>query len=229
MGPSGYASGFSSFDRGTSKFCSSSSSCCSGWTGDRIVSSVVVILDIGGSDELCDDSSGNKGNDGDDWKCLRVAGRPMEGVGGMASLISCGGALLVPGVRRVKPRLLGFRFAGVGGFTKVGEEMAWMLMESLAGRGRLVVEAAARVCGRDVFTARFLRLRPFLGGGCFCSSKKGRLSSDVRGRSMPTANVVGGGLSGDEPGEGSVALESSTVEMVVVGLESLDPVVLSLK
>lgn len=35
----------------------------------------------------------------------------------------------------------------------------------------------------------------------------------------------GGGDSGDEPGEGSVALESSTVEQVVVGDESVDPVV----
>jgi hypothetical protein len=46
---------------------------------------------------------------------------------------------------------------------------------------------------------------------------------------MPTAKVVAGGDSGDEPGDGSVALESSTVEMVVVGDESFDPVVASLK
>lgn len=125
--------------------------------------------------------------------------------------------------------MLGFRFAGVGGLTNDGEEIDWMLTVSLAGRGRLVVEDAARACGREVLTARFLRLRPFFGGGCFCSSKKGLLSSDVRGLSMPTAKVVGGGDSGDEPGDGSVALESSTVEMVVVGDESFDPVVASLK
>lgn len=89
-----------------------------------------------------------------------------------------------------------------------------------------MVDAALDVC-RDVFTARFLRFRPFLGGGCFCSSKKGfGLSSAVRGRSIPTANVLGGGDSGEDPGEGSVALESSTVEMVVVGDDSFDPVVL---
>ena len=46
---------------------------------------------------------------------------------------------------------------------------------------------------------------------------------------MPTANVVGGGDSGEEPGDGSVALESSTVEIVVVGEESMDPVAVSLK
>ena len=147
----------------------------------------------------------------------------------MASLISCGGALLVPGVRSVSPRLLGFRFAGVGGLTNDGEAIDWRLTVSFAGRGRLVVEDAARACGRVVLTARFFRLRPFLGGGSFCSSKKGLLSSDVRGRNMPTANVVGGGDSGEEPGDGSVALESSTVDIVVVGDESFDPVVASLK
>ena len=40
---------------------------------------------------------------------------------------------------------------------------------------------------------------------------------------MPPANEAGGGDSGDEPGDGSVALESSTVDMVVVGEESFDP------
>lgn len=71
-----------------SKFCSSSSSGSSGCTGDRIVSSVVVILDIGGRDELWDDNSGKRGSDGEDWKCLKVPGRPIAGEGGMLSLIS---------------------------------------------------------------------------------------------------------------------------------------------
>lgn len=83
---------------------------------------------------------------------------------------------------------------------------------------------AARGC-RDVLTAKFFRFRPLReGGGCFCSSKNGdRESSDVRGRSIPVVNVEGGGDSGDDPGDGSVALESSTVEAVVVGDDSLDP------
>ena len=132
--------------------------------------------------------------------------------------------MLLPGVKSVSPRLLGFRLGGVGGLTKDGE--VFILLDG--GSGKLVVEAARAEC-REVLTARFLRLRPFLGGGCFCSSKNGLLSSDVRGRSMPTAEVVGGGDSGDEPGDGSVALESSIVEMVVVGDESLDPVVASLR
>lgn len=130
----------------------------------------------------------------------------------------------------VNPRLLGFlRVEGVGGFTNAGESM---LLESSVCilNGRLVVEVdallAVAVC-RVVFTARPFRLRPFLGGGCFCNSKKGALRSlAVRGRSIPTANVVGGGDSGDDPGEVSVALESSTVEIVVVGDDSFDPRVL---
>lgn len=39
---------------------------------------------------------------------------------------------------------------------------------------------------------------------------------------MPVLNEFGGGDSGEEPGEGSVALESSTVEQVVVGEESFE-------
>lgn len=39
----------------------------------------------------------------------------------MASLISCGGNLLLPGVSKVRPRLLGFRRGGEGGFTNAGE------------------------------------------------------------------------------------------------------------
>lgn len=127
------------------------------------------------------------------------------------------------GVIIVNPNALGFLLGGVGGFTNAGDR----LESSIAARnGKLVVEEAL-VLSRDVTTARFFKLRPFLGGGCFCSSKKGALrASSVRGHSMPTANVEGGGDSGDEPGDGSVALESSTVEMVVVGDDSLDPRVL---
>lgn len=39
---------------------------------------------------------------------------------------------------------------------------------------------------------------------------------------MPVLNEFGGGDSGEEPGEGSVALESSMVEQVVVGEESFE-------
>lgn len=36
-------------------------------------------------------------------------------------------------------------------------------------------------------------------------------------------DLLVGGDSGEEPGEGSVALESSSVEQVVVGEDSVDP------
>jgi len=45
----------------------------------------------------------------------------------------------------------------------------------------------------------------------------------MRGRSLLAAKPVGGGDSGEDPGDVSVALESSTVDTVVVGEESLDP------
>ena len=43
------------------------------------------------------------------------------GVGGIESLISWGGALLLFGVSKVRPTLLGLRFCGVGGLTKDGD------------------------------------------------------------------------------------------------------------
>lgn len=122
----------------------------------------------------------------------------------------------------MSPRLLGFLFDGVGGLTKAGEASDETLSRFAVGRGKLAEERPLPGL-REVLTARFFRLRPFRGGGCFCSSKNGRLSFAVRGRCMPTAKVFGGGDSGEDPGEGSVALESSTVEIVVVGEESLDP------
>lgn len=45
---------------------------------------------------------------------------------------------------------------------------------------------------------------------------------------MPVLKEFGGGDSGEDPGEGSVALESSTVEQVVVGEESLEVALQSL-
>lgn len=194
--------------------------------GENIVSSVVLTRVFSDGIGGCEPSPGKSGNDGEDWKCRRVPGRPNPGVGGIASLISWGGALVLPpGVSNVRPRLLGFLFGGVGGFTKVGEPTIakFSCMPVGSGRGRLVVEEA-RPGVRVVLTARFFRFRPFFGGSCFCNSKNGLLSSEVRGRSIPTVNVDGGGDSGEDPGDGSVALESSTREIVVVGEESLDVV-----
>ena len=141
----------------------------------------------------------------------------------MASLICCGAACIVAGVRIVKPRLLGFRLGGEGGFTKDGDMMLGSgSVACVCASGRLVVEDA-RPGVRVVFTARFFKLRPFFGGAAFWSPKKGAVCScEVRGRNMPVLNEFGGGDSGEEPGEGSVALESSMVEQVVVGEESFD-------
>lgn len=63
-------------------------------------------------------------------------------MGGIASRISWGGALVVPGVRRVRPRLLGFRFGGVGGLTKDGDPIDDKASPFGSGSGRLVVEEA---------------------------------------------------------------------------------------
>ena len=105
----------------------------------------------------------------------------------MASRISCGGDLLVAGVKSVRPMLAGFLLGGEAGFTKAEDGNGSMVLACAAvaagtgsagnigggGRsGKLVVEDARAWC-RAVLTARFLRLRPFLGGGCFCNSKNG--------------------------------------------------------
>ena len=95
-----------------------------------------------------------------------MPGLPRPGVGGIASLISCSGGLPVPGVRRVSPRLLGFRLDGVGGFTKAGEASEAASLPFAFGKGKLAVDRP-RPGLREVLTARFLRLRPFLGGGSF--------------------------------------------------------------
>ena len=137
-------------------------------------------------------------------------------------MISSGGALLAPGVSKVRPRLLGFRLAGVIGLTKEGDARDVEGSILPVGNGRLAVDEDPRPELREVFTARPFRLRPFLGGGCFWSSKNWLRSSEDRGRCVPIAKLDGGGDSGDDPGDGSVALESSTVEMVVVGEESVE-------
>lgn len=96
-----------------------------------------------------------------------MPGLPKEGVAGMASLICCGAAFIVAGVRIVRPRLLGFRLGGEGGLTKEGD----MILGSgsvacVCASGRLVVDDALPGV-RVVFTARFFRLRPFFGGAAF--------------------------------------------------------------
>ena len=114
---------------------------------------------------LFERKSGISGSDGLDWKWRSVLGLPNPGVAGIASFTS-GGAGLLPGVRRVRLKLLGFRFCGDGGFTNPGERIAGNVSATSGFNGKLVVDAARPVC-LLVLTARFLRLRPFLAGGCF--------------------------------------------------------------
>ena len=83
----------------------------------------------------------------------------------MASLICCGRGFVDAGVRMVKPRLLGFRLGGEGGLTNEGD-MTLGTGSTLCASGKLVVDDA-RPGVREVFTARFFRLRPFLGGAAF--------------------------------------------------------------
>lgn len=136
------------------------------------------------------------------------------------------GKLLLFGVMMVKPRLLGLRLGGVGGFTKVGEAGAEVL-SVLAASGNEAVETA-RLNGNtpDVLTARFFKLRAFLAGvaGC-CISKRGALlGSVVRNPAISITTddgeIVEAGDSGEGPGEGSVVDEESIVLMVLVGEES---------
>lgn len=83
----------------------------------------------------------------------------------MASFICCGRGFVDAGVRIVKPKLLGLRLGGEGGLTNEGDMMLGP-GSTLCASGRLVVEEA-RPGVREVFTARFFRLRPFLGGAAF--------------------------------------------------------------
>ena len=86
-----------------------------------------------------------------------MPGRVKAGVDGIASRISCGGDLLVPGVNSVRPRLPGFLLGGEAGFTKAGGSSGFTLStgasvgisvddaSDIGGSGRngkLVVDAA---------------------------------------------------------------------------------------
>lgn len=136
------------------------------------------------------------------------------------------GKLLVLGVVMVRPRLLGLRLGGVGGFMNVGEAGAEVL-SILPASGKEAVETA-RPKGNApvVLTAKFFRLRAFLAGvaGC-CISKSGALPDSILrkpGVSITTEDgeTVVAGDSGEGPGERSVVDAESVVLIVVVGEES---------
>ena len=115
-----------------------------------------------------------------------------------------------------------------------GLEKDWPIVSGFTGfSGREVVDAALFITkAPEVFTARFLRFLPFLPGVVdLCSSKNGCEEciialSEVCGRICVVPNEVGYGFpngdSGEDPGDISVAEESSTIDAVVVGDESAE-------
>lgn len=108
----------------------------------------------------------HSGREGDDWKCRNVLGRLKEGVAGIVSRV---GKLLLPGVCIVKPRLLGRRLGGVGGFTKDGELGAEVVVVTGASlfvaAGKAAVDISRPTPKElEVFTAKFFKFLGFLAG-----------------------------------------------------------------
>ena len=152
--------------------------------------------------------------------------------------------MTVSGVVIQSPRLLGFLFGAMTGITNDGEagaENAWFGKEDFSlveRRGKQ--ETRVGLFAPEVLTERFLVLRGFLFGESE-RLKPSRLGDGVDGRLgryIVSSSVTGVftlegckeaagsselGDSGDELGDGSVK-EDSTVEMVVVGEESVDSV-----
>lgn len=179
--------------------------------------------------------------------CLKLVRRENDGVCGMMSdPLRFGKTLtLFSDVEMESPRLLGFRFGAMTGITNEGEagaDKAWpcevLDVSKLARRG-----SEEPMDGRfapKVFTDRFFVFRGFLFG----ESERlnpGRLGDGLEGkldRNMLSSSELGVatleelredigsrevGESGDELGDDSVSVES-TVDMVVVGEDSVDSV-----
>ena len=143
------------------------------------------------------------------------------------------------------PRLLGFRFGAITGITKEGEagaENAWpgnVLVFSVDARRGSEDDEEGRFAPM-VFTERFFVFRGFLfgeserlkpglfGDGLDAKFERCMLSSSATGVAiLEEVRYETGrkelGESGDELGEDSVRVES-TVDMVVVGEDSVDSV-----
>ena len=115
------------------------------------------------------------GNDGEDWKCLRIFGLEYDGVGGIATCAFCGSVCVLAGVKMVSPRLVGRRLGGLGGLEKERDTTSKSEVPFKEDAiGNEVVEAARAICScPDVFTARFLRfLGRFPGVVGRCDSEK---------------------------------------------------------
>ena len=155
--------------------------------------------------------------------------------------------MTVSGVVIQSPRLLGFLFGAMTGITNEGEagaEKAWFgndeIFSVVASLGN--DETKVGLFAPEVLTERFLVLRGFLFGESERLNPS-RLGDGVEGRLgryMVSSSVTGVftleergdalgsrelGDSGEELGDGSVR-EESTVDMVVVGEESVDSVLI---
>lgn len=144
-----------------------------------------------------------------------------------------------PGVEIVRPSLLAFRFGGLGGTMKEG------VVGAESGCDDSTAEAVEMAnfgsCGpcltdADMFRERFFMFRTFLPGDSG-RLRPGRFKSELGGGSITPCSgewsldlrdlkdesgVIETADSGDELGEGSVMDEESSVEIVVVGEESVD-------
>ena len=102
--------------------------------------------------------------------------------------------LLFAGVIMERPRLVSFRFGGVGGFTKAGEAGA---DSRSAGGSSPAIDADATARPSEnvavavaVFTARFFKLRAFFAGVAGrWSSKNGGCIGSVYDRSVSLKRV----------------------------------------
>lgn len=182
----------------------------------------------------------NTDNDGDDWKCRRVLGRLKAGVGGTLEAFDSERLVVPrPGVEMVSPSLLGFRFGGLGGTMNEGDAGAEIGCEDSTTEAVEMASLGSCAPGLvvvDMFKERFFMFRIFLPGDSG-RVRPGRGRSEPGGDSIPLfsgnwlVNLkdlkdVRGAIetadSGDELGEGSVTDEESSVEIVVVGDESVD-------
>ena len=137
---------------------------------------------------------------------------------------------LLPGVDMVRLRFDGRLLGGVGGLINDGEAGAEVFFSFFFSTTSVEAFCAVRRLPREdeVLMPRFFRFRGFFAGVVgLASSKKVFVlvescdgPSALRDRKSATNEddvAFGTGDSGDGPGEGSVTVEESMVEIVVVG------------
>lgn len=135
---------------------------------------------------------------------------------------------LLPGVEMVRLRFEGRLLGGVGGLMKDGDAGAEGFFSFLSTTSVEAFWAVRRFPSEEeVLMPRFFKFRGFLAGvvGLASSKKVFVLGScdglsvlrDRKSATKEVEAVFATGDSGDCPGDGSVTVEESMVEMVVVG------------